>query len=226
MSGRLRSPHRHPFGRSRDRHQGEHAGNEAQDRIEPRQEIVQPNKPGRSHARSVALSDGRDNLGCVKRAFGRIEGTGATSSLRAKRSNPASFAATRKLDCFVAPLLAMRGKDIRSHSHDAISSEVCIFIVPLLCRGRRESRALTAPASPCAKSATENAHGFDRYSRDLPAFPAQWLYGLLRALPGERRFLPPLLTGLTANVTPRSRRQDHTTSPYAAAFSSARLAPR
>ena len=33
-----------------------------------------------------------------------------------------------------------------------------------------------------------NAHGFDRYSRDIPAFPAQWLYGLLRALPGERRF--------------------------------------
>jgi len=76
MSGRLRSPHRHPFGRSRDHHQGEHAGNEAQDRIEPRQEIVQPNKPSRRHARSVALSDGRDNLECVKRAFGHIEGTG------------------------------------------------------------------------------------------------------------------------------------------------------
>src|ERR1700752_2762855 len=24
----------------------------------------------------------------------------------------------------------------------------------------------------------KNAHGFDRYSRDIPAFPAQWLYGL------------------------------------------------
>src|SRR5437870_2146721 len=31
-----------------------------------------------------------------------------------------------------------------------------------------------------------------RYSRDIPAFPTQWLYGLLRALPGERRFLSPL----------------------------------
>src|SRR5437870_3704180 len=31
-----------------------------------------------------------------------------------------------------------------------------------------------------------------RYSRDIPTFPAQWLYGFLRALPGERRFLSPL----------------------------------
>src|SRR5436190_4200043 len=31
-----------------------------------------------------------------------------------------------------------------------------------------------------------------RYSRDIPAFPTQWLYDLLRALPGERRLLSPL----------------------------------
>ena len=37
-----------------------------------------------------------------------------------------------------------------------------------------------------------DAQGFDRYSRDIPAFPTQWLYDLLRALPGERRFLSPL----------------------------------
>ena len=39
-------------------------------------------------------------------------------------------------------------------------------------KGRRESRALTAPAAPCAMR-NENAHGLDRYSRDIPAFPAQ-----------------------------------------------------
>src|SRR5882724_8081392 len=61
-------------------------------------------------------------------------------------------------------------------------------------RGRRESRALTAPAAPCAMR-QENAHGLDRYSRDIPAFPTQWLYGLLRALPGERPVLPPSLHG-------------------------------
>jgi len=30
-----------------------------------------------------------------------------------------------------------------------------------------------------------NAHGFDRYSRDIPAFPAQWLYGLYVLSPGS-----------------------------------------
>ena len=56
-------------------------------------------------------------------------------------------------------------------------SELCQFVVPLSDRGRRESRALTAPAAPCAMT-QENAHGLDRYSRDIPAFPAQWLDGL------------------------------------------------
>jgi hypothetical protein len=60
-----------------------------------------------------------------------------------------------------------------------------------------EQRAQGKPGADCARSTvcngwTRNAHGFDRYSRDIPAFPAQWLYGLLRALPGERPCLPPL----------------------------------
>jgi len=44
----------------------------------------------------------------------------------------------------------------------------------------------------CGRRATQDAHGFHRYSQDIPAFPAQWLDGLLRALPGERPLLPPL----------------------------------
>jgi hypothetical protein len=50
-----------------------------------------------------------------------------------------------------------------------------------------------------------------------PAFPAQWFYVLLRALPGDRAFLPPSLPRslLPKNLTPASGRQDHTTSPYA-----------
>src|SRR5437899_9068910 len=61
-----------------------------------------------------------------------------------------------------------------------------------------------------------------RFSGGSPTSPAQWLYGLLRALPGERAFLPPspLRSLLLKNLTPASRRQDHTTSPYALAFSS------
>jgi hypothetical protein len=36
------------------------------------------------------------------------------------------------------------------------------------------------------KDAQKNAHENNRYRRSNPAFPAQWLYGLCRALPGER----------------------------------------
>src|SRR6266480_7729383 len=63
-------------------------------------------------------------------------------------------------------------------------------------------------------------------SGNTPTSPAQWLYGLLRALPGERALLPPSLPDRSASLTPASRRQDHTTSPYASAFSSgAKKAP-
>jgi hypothetical protein len=65
-----------------------------------------------------------------------------------------------------------------------------------------------------------------RFSGGNPAFPAQWFYGLLRALPGDRAFLPPSPADVTANLTPASGRQDHTTSPSAgkAPSSSAPLA--
>jgi hypothetical protein len=58
-----------------------------------------------------------------------------------------------------------------------------------------EQRAQGKPGAGCARSpAWERKHagGNYRFSRDIPAFPAQWLYGLLRALPGERPFLSPL----------------------------------
>src|SRR5277367_6009378 len=56
-----------------------------------------------------------------------------------------------------------------------------------------------------------------RYTGSDPAFPAQWFYGLLRALPGDRAFLSPspLRSSLLKDLTPASGRQDHTTSPSA-----------
>ncbi len=52
----------------------------------------------------------------------------------------------------------------------------------LMSLSRRE-RAQGKPGADCARSTVcnggeRNAHGFDRYSRDIPAFPAQWFYGL------------------------------------------------
>ena len=41
--------------------------------------------------------------------------------------------------------------------------------------------------------------------------------GFLRALPGDRALLPPSSTDCSADLTPASGRQDHTTSPSAAA---------
>jgi len=54
-----------------------------------------------------------------------------------------------------------------------------------------------------------------------PGFPRAMALRLIRALPGERPVLPPSPTwDLPRGLTPGSRRQDHTISPYAAAVSS------
>jgi hypothetical protein len=51
--------------------------------------------------------------------------------------------------------------------------------------------------------------------------PREGFHGFLRALPGERASLSPSSARMiSANLTPASRHQDHTTSPYAAASSS------
>src|SRR6202043_2100793 len=58
-----------------------------------------------------------------------------------------------------------------------------------------------------------------------PAFPAQWFYGLFRALPGDRACLPPSSAEMaSANLMPASGHQDHTTSPSASSALSS-LAP-
>src|ERR1700681_686654 len=51
-----------------------------------------------------------------------------------------------------------------------------------------------------------------------PGIPARSGFnGFLRALPGDRAFLSPSPCGYPQNLTPASRRQDHTTSPSASA---------
>src|SRR3954469_622412 len=54
-----------------------------------------------------------------------------------------------------------------------------------------------------------------RFSGGNPAFPAQWFYGLLRALPGDQACLTPSPALLLADLTPASGRQNDTTWPYA-----------
>jgi hypothetical protein len=78
------------------------------------------------------------------------------------------------------------------------------------------------PGAQCARSlacrkkkAHERSH--HGHTGNHPAFPAQWFYGLLRALPGDQALLPPSPALLLADLTPTLGRQNHTTSPSAAA---------
>src|SRR5439155_1131128 len=95
------------------------------------------------------------------------------------------------------------------------------FVCPLKSEGAGNAGCALHPRSRVPKIA-HWAHTSIQGSGNTPTSPAQWLYGLLRALPGERAFLPPspLRRLLLKSLTPASRRQDHTTSPYALAFSS------
>ena len=78
----------------------------------------------------------------------------------------------------------MTGKDIRSvpaarfRPGSAISSA-------LSCRKGAGKAGRWLRPHRRVQWVVKNAHGFDRYSRDIPAFPAQWLYGLYVLSPGS-----------------------------------------
>src|SRR5262245_13403136 len=116
-------------------------------------------------------------------------------------------------------------KNSRRHSRGAILPGVCRNVRASEKRGRRESRAPTAPAVPCAKNALKEAHGLTTGTAETSRLsPRNGFNGFLRALPGEAAFLAPVVSAiLRTDVAPGSRRQDHTTSPSASGVSSARL---
>jgi hypothetical protein len=81
------------------------------------------------------------------------------------------------------------------------------------------------PGAQCTRSlvcevVVQDAHEYSQRShRKSPGIPARnGFNGFLRALPGDRAFLSPSLANESANLTPASRRQDHTTSPSALAL--------
>jgi hypothetical protein len=81
-------------------------------------------------------------------------------------------------------------------------------------RGRRESRVSDAPAAArgVVVSTRVSHHEF---TGNIRLSPRNGFNGLFRALPGDRALLPPSLTDNSANLTPASGCQDHTTSPSA-----------
>jgi hypothetical protein len=102
--------------------------------------------------------------------------------------------------------------------------EVCIDAAP-------QERMQGMPGARCTRGLVCKMHKRKRtrayrFSGGNPAFPAQWLYGLCRALPGERIRLVTVVSGSMARLRPvgptclrglgaSNGRQDHTVLPYA-----------
>jgi hypothetical protein len=109
------------------------------------------------------------------------------------------------------------GDDTTSRSRGPICPRLAVEFPYPPVRGRRECRVHAAPAVSCAKMC-KKAHTSIQVQRRHPTFPAQWLYGLYRALPGRAGLVVTVAGGIAStNLTPASGRQDHTTSPYASA---------
>jgi hypothetical protein len=106
-------------------------------------------------------------------------------------------------------------QDTPSHSRDAKRPSCTANIRHLKQRAQGMPGARSARSLACRKKTRELV---TTVTPVHPAFPAQWFYGFLRALPGDRAWLPPSPADYSANLTPASGRQDHTTSPSAFAL--------
>src|ERR1700680_4033683 len=86
-----------------------------------------------------------------------------------------------------------RGYEAAFSRRDA--SEVWANFCPSEGRGRRESRVHAAPAVSRANTHSKT-HTSIQVQRRQSGLPCAVVYGLLRALPGDRAFLPPSLVEL------------------------------
>ena len=73
-----------------------------------------------------------------------------------------------------------------------ILPELCCSHRPRRRRGRREDRVPAGTRGPLCANALETDAQRHTGEAKHPAFPAQWLYGLCRALPGERCTIAPV----------------------------------
>ena len=117
---------------------------------------------------------------------------------------------------------------MRNRSAARIAPEILPETFALL-----ETRARGMPGAQCTRSpvcamGVKYAHRYSqRRHRKTSGIPHAMVYGFLRALPGDHRFVDPVIRATRwrhANLTPASGRQNHTASP--SATRSARLTPR
>ncbi len=70
--------------------------------------------------------------------------------------------------------------------------ELCFIASPSNERGRREDRVPAGTRGPLCEIVVNKIAQRHTGEAQHPAFPAQWLYGLCRALPGERCTIAPV----------------------------------
>ena len=87
-----------------------------------------------------------------------------------------------RVRCFASP---RNDVDIGSRSRGLIARALHLRSPSQKVRGRREDRVRAAPAVSCAKRTEEYAHEHTG-SAEASGLPCAMVYGLLRALPGER----------------------------------------
>jgi hypothetical protein len=93
------------------------------------------------------------------------------------------------MDCFVASLLAMT-TGMHPRSRRGFHARFGLLVPPSFQRAQGMPDAWCARSGVC-EGRKQKAHALVRSHRKHPAFPAQWFYGFLRALPGDRALLPP-----------------------------------
>ena len=104
--------------------------------------------------------------------------------------------------------------DTASRSRRTFLREFCRKCPALVSEGAGNAGRPMRPIAACAMSVVERTR-VSQVTPESPGIPRAMVYGLFRALPGDRAFLPPSPALLSANLTPASGRQDHTSSPSA-----------
>src|SRR5260370_39989440 len=120
------------------------------------------------------------------------------------------------VDCFAS--LAMTALQIQNtppRSRGAIRPSFAKTVSPPLTIEGAGNAGRPMRPQPRVRNKKAHEHSHHGHTGNHPAFPAQWFYGLLRALPGDQACLTPSPARLLADLTPASGRQNHTTSPYA-----------
>src|ERR1700731_654544 len=104
--------------------------------------------------------------------------------------------------------------DTASRSRRMCCARFGLLVPPSPIRGRRECRAPDAPAAARAGVVVVSTR-VSQVTPESPGIPRAMVYGLYRALPGDRLSCHRRYADRSANLTPASGRQDHTSSPSA-----------